>query len=189
MRDLHLNALTRLHGLPCRVMRWKFAACNNHLITGRPLKRVGDSRETSSRSARQRDVILARPNQGRQGLAQTPSDGKKDWSSTMCGRLFAATDAWTALSATRGIAACAAKFKYVASSIGNHSSFQSIDCIVIICSQATCPACPISSSRRGRRVHKRARDPTTKYSTPITGYRRLQCQLLIAQGSTPRRSH
>ncbi len=49
--------------------------------------------------------------------------------------------------------------------------FQSIDCIVIICSQATCPACPISSRRRGRRVDKRARDPTTKYSTPITGYR------------------
>jgi len=59
----------------------------NQLITGRPLKRVGDSRETSSRSARQRDVILARPNQGRQRLAQT-----------------------------------------------------SLDCIVIICSQATSPA-------------------------------------------------
>src|ERR1041385_5659213 len=49
----------------------------------------------------------------------------------MCGRIFAATDACTALSATRGIAACAAKFKYVASSIGNHSFFQSLDCIVI----------------------------------------------------------
>src|SRR2546430_810805 len=46
---------------------------------------------------------------------------KKDWSSTMCGRLLAATDTCTALSATQGIAACAAKFKYVASSIGNHS--------------------------------------------------------------------
>src|SRR5579859_5143495 len=53
---------------------------------------------------------------------------KKDWSSTMCGRIFAATDNCTALSATRGITACAAKFKYVTSSIGNHSFFQSIDC-------------------------------------------------------------
>ena len=50
----------------------------------------------------------------------------------MCGRIFAATDACTALSATRGIAACAAKFKYVASSIGNHSFFQSIDCFNVI---------------------------------------------------------
>src|SRR6267154_5496647 len=71
---------------------------------------------------------------------------KKDWSSTMCGRLLAATDNCTALSATRGIAACAAKFKYVTSSIGNHSFFQSIDCSVIICSQATCPACAPSLS-------------------------------------------
>src|SRR5580700_6383774 len=47
----------------------------------------------------------------------------------MCGRLFAATDSCTASSATRGIAACAAKFRYVASSIGNHSFFQLIDCI------------------------------------------------------------
>jgi hypothetical protein len=36
---------------------------------------------------------------------------KNDWSSTMCRRIFAATDDCTALSATRGIAACAAKFK------------------------------------------------------------------------------
>src|SRR5437868_15441507 len=50
----------------------------------------------------------------------------------MCGRIFAATDNCTALSATRGIAACAAKFKYVTSSIGNHSSFQSIDCFNVI---------------------------------------------------------
>src|SRR5437763_15853484 len=57
---------------------------------------------------------------------------KKDWSSTMCGRLFAARDNCTALSATRGIAACAAKFKYVASSIGNHSFSQSIDCFTNI---------------------------------------------------------
>src|SRR5213082_3883114 len=57
---------------------------------------------------------------------------KKDWSSTMCGRLLAATDTCTALSATQGIAACAAKFKYVASSIGNHSFFQSIDCFNVI---------------------------------------------------------
>src|ERR1051326_4848547 len=47
----------------------------------------------------------------------------------MCGRVFAATDNCTALSAMRGIAACAAKFKYVTSSIGNHSFFQSIDCL------------------------------------------------------------
>src|SRR5437763_16717049 len=50
----------------------------------------------------------------------------------MCGRIFAATDACTALSATRGTAAGAAKFKYVASSIGNHSFFQSIDCFNVI---------------------------------------------------------
>ncbi len=77
MRDLHLNALARLHGLPRRVMRGKFATCDNHLIIGRPLKRVGDHRQTSSRSARQRDVILARPNQARQRLTQTPSDRKE----------------------------------------------------------------------------------------------------------------
>src|ERR1700731_4891340 len=80
----------------------------------------------------------------------------------MCGRLFAATDASTALSATRGIAACAAKFKYVASSIGYHSSFQSIGCFRII-------NVHLSSRRRGRRTEKRARDPTTKYSTPTRG--------------------
>src|SRR6202171_3487544 len=59
---------------------------------------------------------------------------KKDRSSTMCGRIFAATDRCTALSATRGLAAWAAKFKYVASSIGNHSFFQSIDCFRVISS-------------------------------------------------------
>src|ERR1700683_1320618 len=57
---------------------------------------------------------------------------KKDRSSTLCVRLFAATDACTALSATRGIAACAAKFKYVASSIGSHSFFQSMGCFRVI---------------------------------------------------------
>src|SRR5437588_12095756 len=66
---------------------------------------------------------------------------KKDWASTMCGRLLAATDTCTALSATQGIAACAAKFKYVASSIGNHSFFQSIDGFNVIfnslCSKST----------------------------------------------------
>src|SRR5437016_7065753 len=77
MCDPHRNALARLHGLPCRVVRGKFATCNNHLITGRPLKRVGDSRETRSRSGRQRDVIRAGAYQGRQRLAQTPSNGKK----------------------------------------------------------------------------------------------------------------
>jgi hypothetical protein len=50
----------------------------------------------------------------------------------MCGRIFAATDACTALSATRGTTACAAKFKYVASSIGNHSFFQSIERFSVI---------------------------------------------------------
>jgi hypothetical protein len=76
-------------------MRRKFATCNNHLITGRPLKRVGDSREPGSRSARQRDVIPARPNQGRQRLTQTPSKEKKrlvidDVWSALCrnGRLY-----------------------------------------------------------------------------------------------------
>src|SRR5579864_3014247 len=59
---------------------------------------------------------------------------KKDRSSTMCGRIFAAMDRCTALSATRGIAAWAAKFRYVASSIGNHSFFQSIDCFRVISS-------------------------------------------------------
>src|SRR5216683_4426177 len=75
---------------------------------------------------------------------------KKDWSSTMCGRLLAATDTCTALSATRGIAACAAKFKYVASSIGNHSFFQSIDDVIFssVCSGSK-GQCPWSASLRG----------------------------------------
>src|SRR5204863_1552945 len=72
------------------------------------------------------------PQDGSAPSQATRLRGKKDRSSTMCGRIFAATNACTALSATRGIAACAAKFKYVASSIGNHSSFQSIDCFRII---------------------------------------------------------
>src|SRR5437588_12050986 len=78
---------------------------------------------------------------------------KKDWLSTMCGRLLAATDTCTALSATRGIAACAAKFKYVASSIGNHSFFQSIDCFNVIfsslCSRSKgqCPSTTINGLR------------------------------------------
>src|ERR1700692_1031898 len=80
------------------------------------------------------------PIRGANVLRKLLATEKKDWSSTMCGRLLAATDACTAWSATRGIAACAAKFKYVASSIGNHSFFQSLDCIAIICSQATCAA-------------------------------------------------
>src|SRR5437588_12840447 len=79
---------------------------------------------------------------------------KKDWLSTMCGRLLAATDTCTALSATRGIAACAAKFKYVASSIGNHSFFQSIDCFNVIfsslCSRSKgqCPSTTINGFAR-----------------------------------------
>jgi len=51
---------------------------------------------------------------------------KKDRLSMMCGRNFAASDNCTALSTTRGIAACDAKFKYVTSSIENHSFFRSI---------------------------------------------------------------
>src|SRR6267142_6276438 len=52
--------------------------------------------------------------------------------STICGRIFAATEACTALRATRGIAACAAKFRYVTSSNGYHSFIQSIGCFRVM---------------------------------------------------------
>ena len=116
---------------------------------------MGDSRETSSRSARQRDVILARPNQGCQRLTQTSGNEEKRLIIDDVWPLLRRYERLYALSATQGIAACAAKFKYVASSIGNHSFFQSLDCIVIICSQANCPAdlgqttpCQLSVDRR-----------------------------------------
>jgi len=78
----------------------------------------------------------------------------------MCGCIFAAMDRCTALSATRGIAAWAAKFRYVASSIGNHLFFQSIDCFRVISSH---------QPRITRRsiIERRTRDCTIRASVAL----------------------
>src|SRR5256885_4771132 len=67
-------------------------------------------------------------------------------------------------SATRGIAACAAKFKYVTSSIGNHSYFQSIDCFRII----------FRSSALGSKGD-RSEEHTSELQSPCN----LVCRLLL----------
>ena len=53
------------------------SARTDDLITNRPLKCVGYSREARSRSARQSDLIWARSDQGRQRLAQTRGNGEE----------------------------------------------------------------------------------------------------------------
>ena len=72
---------------------------------------VGYCREARTRSGRQSDFIRARAIKVANVWRKLAATEKNDRSSTMCGRIFAATDDCTELSATRGIAACAAKLK------------------------------------------------------------------------------
>src|SRR5215472_15507653 len=78
------HSLTTLSSIACDLVRLlvlvsrsRRALAAENLITNRPLKCIGYSRKTRSRSARQSDLICARSNQGRQRLAQTRGKGEE----------------------------------------------------------------------------------------------------------------
>ena len=140
---------SRLDRLPRGVMHRKFAACDDHLITR-------DHLSVYAIAARPAPAPLVRaissghaPIKVANVWRKLAATEKKARSSTMCGRYFRRNCIrCTAFSATRGIAAWAAKFKYVASSIGNHSFFQSIHCFRVISShQPRIRACLLSKRR------------------------------------------